>query len=300
MPKTLPAGMQDDLDSGATTHCFCWRITREDTTVMGFTDHDRDLSFDGVTYEANTGMDAAVLEQTTGFSIDNTDTVGALQSGKITESDIAKGLYDNAVVSVFRVDWQDTSKRLILFSGTIGQVQRGEITFIGEVRGLMHSLNQPRGRIYSKTCDADLFDSRCGLAVVSNADYERTGLVTAVSSRRLFQTTDANIIALANAWYTGGLLTWTSGSNAGQRSEIKNFFVADSIATVETWELAHTDITATDGFTLRAGCDKSIETCKAKFDNVDNFRGFPRMPTNDAINAVASTKDNHSGGSWYS
>jgi uncharacterized phage protein (TIGR02218 family) len=33
-----------------------------------------------------------------------------------------------------------------------------------------------------------------------------------------------------------------------------------------------------DGFTVTAGCDKSVKTCKAKFDNEVNFRGFPHVP----------------------
>ena len=33
-----------------------------------------------------------------------------------------------------------------------------------------------------------------------------------------------------------------------------------------------------DAFTVTAGCDKSFRTCKAKFDNAVNFRGFPHVP----------------------
>ena len=33
---------------------------------------------------------------------------------------------------------------------------------------------------------------------------------------------------------------------------------------------------------MTAGCDKSFATCKAKFDNAVNFRGFPHLPGNDA------------------
>ena len=34
-----------------------------------------------------------------------------------------------------------------------------------------------------------------------------------------------------------------------------------------------------------AGCDKTFATCKAKFDNALNFRGFPHLPGNDAAYA---------------
>ena len=37
-----------------------------------------------------------------------------------------------------------------------------------------------------------------------------------------------------------------------------------------------------DAFTIVAGCDKRFATCKAKFANPLNFRGFPHLPGNDA------------------
>ena len=42
-----------------------------------------------------------------------------------------------------------------------------------------------------------------------------------------------------------------------------------------------------DTFTITAGCDKQFATCGAKFANAVNFRGFPHMPGNDYILAVA-------------
>jgi uncharacterized phage protein (TIGR02218 family) len=76
--RALDAGLQAHLDTGATTLCRCWKLVRRDGEVRGFTDHDRDLAFDGVTYLANTGLDAAALQQTTGLSVDNSQAVGAL------------------------------------------------------------------------------------------------------------------------------------------------------------------------------------------------------------------------------
>ena len=39
---------------------------------------------------------------------------------------------------------------------------------------------------------------------------------------------------------------------------------------------------AGDTFSVVAGCDKKFATCKAKFANALNFRGFPHLPGNDA------------------
>jgi cell wall-associated NlpC family hydrolase len=38
-----------------------------------------------------------------------------------------------------------------------------------------------------------------------------------------------------------------------------------------------------DAFTIRPGCDKSFATCRAKFANSINFRGFPYVPGTDQV-----------------
>ncbi len=41
-----------------------------------------------------------------------------------------------------------------------------------------------------------------------------------------------------------------------------------------------------DTFEVYPGCDKKLATCKAKFDNVVNFQGFPHVPGHDAVLAI--------------
>ena len=50
---------------------------------------------------------------------------------------------------------------------------------------------------------------------------------------------------------------------------------------------AREPLAAGQTFTITAGCDKHLDTCKAKFANTVNFRGFPHMPGNDFVTAVA-------------
>ncbi len=40
---------------------------------------------------------------------------------------------------------------------------------------------------------------------------------------------------------------------------------------------------AGDGGTAVAGCRKTLATCKSKFGNVVNFRGFPHIPGVDVV-----------------
>ena len=46
------AALEAHLAEGLTTVCRCWAVTRRDGVTYGFTDHDMDLVFDGITFRA--------------------------------------------------------------------------------------------------------------------------------------------------------------------------------------------------------------------------------------------------------
>ena len=46
---------------------------------------------------------------------------------------------------------------------------------------------------------------------------------------------------------------------------------------------------------IRAGCDKRLETCRDRFANALNFRGFPNIPGQDAVLRYASSGDANQG-----
>jgi uncharacterized phage protein (TIGR02218 family) len=144
--KSLPPGLQDHLDSGATTLCWCWMIARRDGATQGFTDHDLPVAFDGVTCEAASGFTASEVQSTLGLAVDNLTVTGALSSATLNEHDLAAGLYDDAGIEIWRVNWASPDQRVLMRKGNLGQVSRGKTAFQAEVRGLAHRLNQPVGR----------------------------------------------------------------------------------------------------------------------------------------------------------
>src|SRR5581483_11124835 len=127
--KTLPAGMQDHLNSGATTLCWCWKIVRRDGAVQGFTDHDEDVVFDGTAYAAASGFTASEVDSSLGLSVDNLSVAGALSSDTLNEADLAAGRYDNAQIEIWRVNWMNPAQRVLMRKGTLGEVKRGKTAF---------------------------------------------------------------------------------------------------------------------------------------------------------------------------
>jgi uncharacterized phage protein (TIGR02218 family) len=98
--RALPAGLQSHLDS--TTLCWCWRITRNDGVDFGFTDHDRDLQFDGTSFEAASGFTGTEIAGAVGLNVDTLDVESAITSDRLSEDDLVAGLFDNELIEIFR------------------------------------------------------------------------------------------------------------------------------------------------------------------------------------------------------
>jgi uncharacterized phage protein (TIGR02218 family) len=169
-------------------------------------------------------------------------------------------------------------------SGSLGEVRRSGHAFTAEVRGLAHYLQQPKGRLYQFTCDADLGDPRCTVDL-DLAGYRGEGTIAAVLGERRFTATGLD--AFADQWFARGLLRFTSGAADGQAIEVKSHGKSGGIATLELWSSVRGPLEEAQTFVVTAGCDKHLATCKAKFANEANFRGFPHMPGNDFVTMFA-------------
>ena len=282
--KTFPAALQALLESESTTLCLCWKLTRKDGQVLGFTDHDADIAFDGVTYRAASGMAASDAAESLGLAVDNAEIAGALSSADLREADIAAGLYDDARLEVFLVDWMNPATRQLLHTGSIGRIKRGEVHFEAEFRGLSHYLAQVKGRVYSRLCDAVLGDARCKVDL-NAAAYRATGQIDAVVDERTF-TVNA-VGGFADGFFSGGVLTFSSGVNAGYQAEVKHH-AGDTLI---LWRPPPAAPAVGDSVIVTAGCDKRFATCRDKFANAVNFRGFPHMPGNDLVTRYPNRDD---------
>lgn len=295
--KLIDPTLQTHLDSGATTMCFCWRVTRNDGLVQGFTEHDVDLTFDATTFIASSGFTATSIEQGLGLSTDNLNVDGALSDDTLNENDLAAGHYDGALIELFWVNWQDVSQRVLMNEGTLGEVKRTLTFFSTELRSKANKLRQRTGRSYQRYCDADLGDTRCGIDLTSGT-YKGTGTVSSLTNVRTMVCT--GIDSYDNEWFSLGKLTFTSGLNNDITLEVKVHSKSGATVTVELWQRAPFAISATDTFEIFAGCKKDLGTCKAKFNNVVNFQGFPFIPGNDLLTAYPSQgAPNQTGGSLF-
>jgi uncharacterized phage protein (TIGR02218 family) len=285
--KVLPAALEDHLKSGATTLCWCWRLTRRDGIQLGFTDHDRTLTFDGTTFEAEAGFEAGDISESIGLSVDNLDVGGAIASERLAEADLDSGLYDDAKVEILRVNWQSPAQRVLMRTGSLGEVRRAGKAFTAEIRGISHYLQQPKGRLYQYACDTDLGSVKCGVDLTSSL-YRATASVAELGGDRTFRVTQ--LAGYEVGWFTRGLLQITSGAAQGFKSQVRAHTKNASGVWLTPWDEPVAAVAPGDTLIVTAGCDKTFDTCRDRFANAVNFRGFPHMPGNDFVTSYVQRK----------
>src|SRR3954468_3740725 len=216
--RPIPSALQTKLDSGVTTLTRCWKVSRRDGVVMGFTDHDRDLVVGGVTFRAGTGFSSSEAVSRFDLSVDGAEISGALADDSLTDADLAAGRYDAAQVETWLVDWSDPSLKVLTARGTLGEVRREGQAFVAELRGLADLLSQESGRLYTAKCGADLGDNRCKVDL-TNPALHGAGAVTIVEGTSIFVA--SGLDGFADTLFSAGRLAWTSGANHGLAIEIK-------------------------------------------------------------------------------
>jgi uncharacterized phage protein (TIGR02218 family) len=276
---SVDAALQAHLDSGTTTLCRCWKLVRSDGRTFGFTDHDTNIEFDGTVFRANSGLSAEALAQSTGLSVDNTEAVGALSDVSVTEQDILTGRFDSAAVEAWLVNWADPTQRSLRFRGTLGELQSGGGAFRAELRGIADLLNRPRNRVYQSLCAAGLGDAACGV------DLEDPALKVEVNVSAIRGTESFDVTGLgsfAPGWFERGRCLVLTGDAEGLGARIKvDQRSVGGIGHLTLWEDLRTALKVGDRVRLQAGCDKRLVTCRDRFANSVNFRGFPHLPGED-------------------
>ncbi len=276
MPRTISAELQAHLELEVTTLAMCWKIERTDGVVKSYTDHDVAIVYDGVTYSPLESGRPSNYRQASDLAPANMDIEMAFDSATGTDDELRAGLYDYAEVWTFLINWADTTMGIVqLAHGRLGEVEIRDNQAKIELRSLTQQLSVTIGRIYTPECDATLGDARCGVAL---AGYTKTGTVNVVTSRKVF-TIAGTAAGQVEGYYAYGKIVWSSGLNSGLSMQVESYVAATNLVTL--LEPMPFDVAASDAFSINAGCDRRFATCKDRFSNKDNFRGFPHIPGMD-------------------
>ncbi|MEO1701465.1 MAG: DUF2163 domain-containing protein [Pseudomonadota bacterium] len=286
--RTFPLAMTDALASSATTISNAWIIKRTDGLVIGLTDHDTPLLVDGVDCQPLDGVDRSRLEASVGTNSDTASLTGILSSDRLSEEDIENGLFDDAYLEHYLVDWSDAEKNVKLRTHIMGEIRREDGAFVVELRGAAGLLSRPNGRYFTRSCSVRFCDADCGL---NEADFSYPVSVLGSLQSNIFSVAlppdlhpdkfNHGLIRL-----NGDGLEWIIQSVVAM-SDGCRLTVAGNVPEDLEFPLPST---------LVEGCDRSFSTCRDRFANTVNFRGFPHMPGNYQILSYVDEESRHDGG----
>ena len=286
------SALEEHLSAGVASVCRAWVLTRNDGLTVGFTDHDLDLVVAGVTCHAASGLTAGAIQASTGLSVDNSEIRGALIHDAISDRDIRAGRWDAAEITAYIVNWNDNDQSEIVFRGSLGEISWKDGAFSAELRGLAEGLNAVRGRVFQARCDAVLGDGRCGK--VLGLQYTTDAVVESVEDGRLVSL--RSVGDYADGWFARGEFEVLSGQAAGIVERIKTDGAKGGQRRIELWKGLRVPLAPGDRVRIVAGCDRTRDTCRTKFDNLLNFRGFADIPGEDWLMAYPTRNGRNDGG----
>ncbi len=252
-----------------TTWTTCVKIKRTDNVTIGLTELDRDLLIGGVNYVSAAGYSPSTYQSNSSMSVNYADLEGLLGFAGITREQLRAGLYDFAEIELFIYDYESNVIVKVLATGNWGESQLLDGSYKAEFRSLSQRMQQSVGKLYTAHCTAELGDEKCKVNIVP---LLRTGTLTSVNSRLTLIDTSRTE---ADNYWRGGMITFLSGDNQYRSFEVS---ASNSSGVITLFLPLSFPGQVGDTYSIRPGCDKSLNTCKTLYNNVLNFRGFPHVP----------------------
>ena len=176
-------------------------------------------------------------------------------------------------ITIFTIHWDsDPIEALPLFTGLIKSISHQGVAARVECVTLEYFLNRavPRYR-YQPGCNHTIYDSRCQ---VVEASYSTTATVDSISTNKF-------VLTLSGATFEGNSEPYYLLGNLyfGDHKRM----IVDHTGLTVTIRYAIPTLTAGQTVTVSAGCNKTIGTCKTKFNNVPNNFSFPYIAFDNPV-----------------
>jgi len=255
--------IEQSVDGGFAVELYSFQGTFSNFFLTSYAE---DFEFNGQVYKSTAGLQRKNTDLT---------VVGGSSSGELeismpfqTPVALAYAFADappSLLFTLRRGHVSDTEFR-VLWTGQGGSwVVKGATATLKIPSTFSRALNSifPPRR-WQAPCNHLLYDNRCG---VSRASFSETTTVLSVTGESI----RLNALSWTTTEGVGGEII---NNTTGERRTISSH-TADTVRV----KLPFTQLNAGDSVTVFQGCDHSPFVCRDKFNNLDNYGGFPLVPT---------------------
>jgi uncharacterized phage protein (TIGR02218 family) len=276
--RTISVDLQADIEQGCTSLARLWKITRADDEIIYLTESDAPIVFDGNTYRADIGFTPSSILTTADFASAQSVTIlVAMTDDGIAEDDLRMKRYEGASGELSIINYLEPTHGVMkVYTGNFGRVELGRGVANIELLPLGSSMTKAviGAEVYAPTCRNSFGDVNC-------EGVEHTVDLSALQVSFTVDTISTNVVTAseftaADNQYAQGYILWETGDNAGvhslvARSELSTHTVTLSVLPPKAIQIGDTG-------TAFPGCDKVLDTCITRWNNIKNFRGEPNVP----------------------
>lgn len=223
---------------------------------IGFTDYDQNIIHAGTVCKP--GIIVNKINNSSFQSQSNNEVI-------ITLKKYDKVNLIDSECMVYLINRDNPSIFSLIFSGTVMLIKENLTEVEITIGSIIYKLNVGVGELFSKTCRAGLGDSRCKIDLQK---ITLTGSISAVLDKLSFVGTHAK---KENDYFSNGVVSFSSGELKGGSFRI----ISDKNQVISISEDPGGLIKIGDSYQIIPGCQKTVEHCSKKFNNILNFRGEP-------------------------
>lgn len=294
MKPVSPTFINFILASQQMPFCELYIFEFMDGTFAYYTNLDRTLFFDSKVWLGDSlRIEGLRYKLTNTFEVDEQEVKISAYPGETLGATteffrgIANGRLDNATLTRQRAFWDPNADQrpfivfqtapmevVTLFTGQVSTITKlGQTSAEFRVKSPLRLLDMEMPRnSFQAGCQWTLYDSGCTLA---RASFTTSFTVASADNLTIVPVesfTEFGPDGIPN-FYQGRLI-FTSGVNVGVEAMISN----NTATSISVQYPLGTAPSPGDTFDASLGCSKISTTCSAKFSNLANFRGFPRVP----------------------
>ncbi len=238
---------------------------------------DFPIYWNGNTYESDVNIVRKGIRQTAGietdtmeldFNIDNT-RIGQVGSLSFVQA-ANQGVLDGAFL-VLEIGVMDTTNTVVgtiqLYEGLVGGITTSAYQVKMTVNSILDVLDVELPiRTYAERCTHVFGSVGCG---IDTENWKATAIIQEGSTESIVKT-NATGQSFAN-----GIAIFESGF-------VTNIY-AESNGVLNIYPYCQNAPIAGETITLYPGCNKSMDTCKNKYNNINRYYGYPFIPRPETI-----------------